>query len=65
MNVEVIYSVNGLIGPMTDDITVPDNYTPEDVRAAVKVLLAECSVAMNKQLTLRNILLVLPPRKVG
>lgn len=57
-NLQVIYSVNGLIGPMTDDIIVPDEYTDDDIRTALEVILADCSEAMDRHLSIRHILLV-------
>ena len=62
MNLEVTYSVNGLIGPMTDVVEVPDNYNMSDVRIALTTLLVEVGAAMNQRLTLRNILFARPPR---
>lgn len=59
-DITVTYSVNGLLGPMTDTVTVPDNYSDGDIKSALEVLLADCSKAMDKHLTLRHILLVLP-----
>lgn len=58
INLQVTYSVNGLIGPLTDDITVPDNYGDDDIKSAIGVILADCSKAMDRHLSLRHILLV-------
>lgn len=58
INLQVTYSVNGLIGPMTDDITVPDNYSDDDIKSAIGVILADCSKVTDRHLSLRHILLV-------
>jgi hypothetical protein len=57
-NLQVTYSVNGLLGPMTDDITVPDQYTDTDIKSALEVILADCSKAMDRHISLRHVLLV-------
>jgi hypothetical protein len=57
-NLQVIYSVNGLIGPMTDDVTVPDNYNDDDIKSALEVILADCSKSLDRHLSIRHILMV-------
>lgn len=63
-SIDVTYSVNGLIGPMTDTIEVPANYTMDDVAAALNTILEEVSTAMNKHITLRHILFAKPSGQI-
>ena len=58
INLTVTYSVNGLLGPVTDNVTVPDNYTDDDIKSALEVILTDCSKAMDRHLSIRHILLV-------
>lgn len=58
----VTYSVNGLIGPMTDTVTVSDVYSIDEVTQAVEELLTEVSLALNETLSLRRILFARPHR---
>jgi hypothetical protein len=62
ITLDVTYSVNGLIGPMTDTVTVPEQYTMEDVKAGLEVLLTEVSAALDKKLAIRHIMFARPHR---
>jgi hypothetical protein len=62
ITLDVTYSVNGLIGPMTDTVTVPEQYTMDDVKAGIEILLTEVSAALDKKLSIRHILFARPHR---
>jgi hypothetical protein len=63
IRLDVTYSVNGLLAPMTDTVEVPDQYTIDDITAVLNKHVAQAGEVLQRPLSVRQVLFARPHLK--